>query len=388
MSERLLIIGGSVRAAAMSARRAGFEPIAIDRFVDADLRGVCREFQRFDQLRQLPEMARRMSAADWIYTGPLENHPKLIEQLSKCRVLLGNDRTTLQQLRDPWCLAAVLGRAGLRSPELSGAGQIPVGDDWLRKPLRAAGGFGIERSALVEQDNQDRVDAAYSPRRVYFQKFVPGRSIGATFLGARGRAVLVGVTEQLLGPTWGGSREFQYVGSVGPIELSPEHARSLMQIGDCVVASFPVQGLFGVDAIINADGVWPVEVNPRYTASIEILERALNVATLNWHVAACRTGELPQLVPENLQSGTVERHGKAVVYASREVTIDVRLERELCAGNGVGADSTVADLPVAGTSINAGEPIVTVFAKGKTSCDVKQGLRTAIADVTRLAGDV
>jgi len=69
--------------------------------------------------------------------------------------------------------------------------------------------------------------------------------------------------------------------------------------------------------------------------------------------------------------------------------VDARLEQELCACDGGETDTPlVADIPVAGTSIKEGEPIVTVFARGKTSSDVKEGLRTAIAEVKRRVRDV
>ena len=378
MIEPLFVVGGSVRAAAMSARMAGFGPIAIDRFADTDLRRVCRKFRRYAELGQLPELARQMPKGDWMYTGPLENFPELIEQLAERRTLLGNSGAIIQQLRDPWCLAAALHRSGLQSPELSRAGEVPDGNNWLIKPLRSAGGFGIERFDRAIPDRADHSDT------MYFQQFISGRSIGATFLGARDTAALVGATEQLLGPAWGGSREFQYVGSVGPIALSPGQFRALTKIGECIANCFHVQGLFGVDAIINDEGVWPVEVNPRYTASVEILERALNMATIHWHVAACRGGVLPQLASENRWDETFERHGKAIVYASRELVIDATLERELCMKIGAGADPIVADIPGAGTNIRRGEPIVTVFAKGLTNAHVKERLQTALAAMHRL----
>lgn len=379
MIERLLIVGGSVRAAVMSARRAGFEPIAIDRFADADLQEVCPAFQRYDELRQLPKLARQMPAADWMYTGPLENRHRLVERLAKQRILLGNDRATLRKLRDPWCVAGALARAGLQAPELIAAPEVATGKDWLRKPLWAAGGFGIERFGLGESGRVGHGGL------MYFQKFIPGRSIGATFLGASGRAVLVGVTEQLLGPAWGGSREFQYVGSVGPVALSPEHARSLTQIGDCLAERFSVRGLFGVDAIVNDEGVWPVEVNPRYTASVEILERALNFAAIRWHVEACRSGELPESGSATAPKDGLDQFAKAIVYATCEFAVDASVKRELCERNGEAQDPLVADIPTVGTSVGVGEPIVTVFAKGRTTADVKEGLRTAIADVQQLS---
>lgn len=378
MNEPLLIVGGSVRAAAMSARRAGFAPLAIDRFADTDLRDICRKLQQYDELRNLPQLARKMPQADWMYTGPLENAPEVIEQLARDRTLLGNSGTPLQQVRNPWCVAAAFQKAGLQTPALSRADETPAGGDWLMKPLRAAGGFGVERFGPREAGRFEPSNSKY------FQQFIPGHSIGVTFVGARGGAAFVGATEQLLGPSWGGAREFQYVGSVGPLVLTPQQFQALTKIGECIASSFQVQGLFGVDAIINDDEVWLVEVNPRYTASVELLERALNISTIGWHVAACRHGELPQLVSNNLPDNTMERHGKAVVYASRELVIDARLERALCAKNRADTDPIIADIPGPGTSIREGEPIVTVFAKGKTIADVKERLRSEMASLDPL----
>ncbi len=376
MMEPLLIIGGSVRAAAMSARKAGFEPWAIDRFADADLRGVTRHVQRYDELSQLLQLARSMPDADWMYTGPLENSPQLIEQLARQRKLLGNSGLPLQQARNPWCLAAAFQKAGLPIPAVGRSGEVPVVGDWLVKPLRAAGGFGIARLGPPSSRTVERSDS------MYFQQFIPGRSIGAIFLGAGGSAAFVGATEQLLGSAWGGTREFQYVGSVGPLVLAPEHFQALTRIGECIANSFQIQGLFGVDAIIDEEGVWPVEVNPRYTASVEIIERALNVATIGWHVAACRHGKLPKiaLAPDE----TMERHGKAIVYATRQLVIDARLEQELGAKNIADTDPIIADIPRAGTSINEGEPIVTVFATGKTNQLVEERLRSEMAVIDQL----
>ena len=101
-------------------------------------------------------------------------------------------------------------------------------------------------------------------------------------------------------------------------------------------------------------------------------------------MAACRHGELPQLASNNLSDHRIERHGKAIVYASRELVINAKLERELCAKNRADADPIIADIPGPGTSIREGEPIVTGFAKGKTIAEVKERLRSEMASLDQL----
>jgi uncharacterized protein len=365
MSERLLMIGGSVRAAAMSARRAGFEPLAIDRFADRDLREVCDEWRQFNAIEQLPELSGQLPQSDWIYAGPLENHTDLIEQVTHMRPLLGNRGTQLCQLRNPDSVASALQDAGLLFPEVCHRVELPVGGDWLEKPLHSAGGFGIKR---ILEPHASRDETSYC------QKFVPGVSVGATFIGADGRAALVGIAEQLFGPTWDGSREFQYVGSVGPIVLPPQHLQAIKDIGNCIAAEFLVSGLFGIDAIVNDEGVWAVEVNPRYTASVEILERTLDVSTIGLHIDACRDGALPSK-PANSHTYCL---GKAVLYATGSFVIDEAIEHELFERRGELTDPMIADIPIAGTSVERGDPIVTVFAMDTTIHATKVALRKAM----------
>ncbi|MBC8352479.1 MAG: ATP-grasp domain-containing protein [Planctomycetes bacterium] len=378
MTERLLIVGGSVRAAAMSVQRAGFEPSAIDRFADLDLCKICRSFQRFDELHQLPALIASSEATSWMFVGPLENYPDLVEQISaNCR-LLGNGTEVLQEVRNPLRLANALSEVGLLRPDVRHTNDLPSSGRWLRKPLRSAGGYEVERLDLARMHDLDRENLTY------VQQFISGQSIGATFIGGSDGAVLVGAAEQLLGRDWGGARPYQYVGSIGPIEVSTEHREQLIHLGDFLAQHFRLKGLFGVDAIINEAGVWPVEVNPRYTASVEILERALEIATIPWHVAACQSGELPPLVRYDNAEVSAERHAKGVVYANHSIVIDERLEHSLTSSGCEDCDPTIADIPVAGTSINEGEPIVTVFAKGKTNAVARRELRATMVRMKQL----
>ena len=48
----------------------------------------------------------------------------------------------------------------------------------------------------------------------------------------------------------------------------------LDKLGTVLAQAFRLVGLFGVDGVLDAERFWPVEVNPRYTASVEVLEGA------------------------------------------------------------------------------------------------------------------
>src|SRR6185436_19377899 len=118
-----------------------------------------------------------------------------------------------------------------------------------------------------------------------------------------------------------------------------------------------LQGLFGVDAILNPEGIWIVEVNPRYTASLEVLERAVRIQTVALHIDAC----LKKRVAPNTATEPDAVHGKAVLYADRPVTITPGFA-EWTQHLNCGYDNpTIADIPMVGTSIAATHPICTVF---------------------------
>src|SRR2546430_2673355 len=114
----LLIVGASARAAAASARRAGFEPWCADLFGDSDLRAMVPESVRCPANRYpggLANLLAHAPIAPWIYTGGLENHPKLIKTMAALRPLWGNGPEALRASRDPFAVQSVLRDAGLQA---------------------------------------------------------------------------------------------------------------------------------------------------------------------------------------------------------------------------------------------------------------------------------
>ncbi len=167
------------------------------------------------------------------------------------------------------------------SPDINTAAADEAANrDWLVKPLRSAGGIGI--APYVNQP----VDA-----RHYLQEYIPGESFSAVFIGGQKRCRLLGVTRQLVGQPAFHAREFGYCGSIGPVELTASDKEQWTHIGKTIAAEFAVTGLFGVDAIKHKGSIYPIEVNPRYTASIEALELATGYQAIKIHCDACQSTE-------------------------------------------------------------------------------------------------
>lgn len=364
----LTIVGSSARAAAFSAARSGFFVHAGDLFADADLRHVAETTRIGDYPSGLGRVIAGPQAGGWIYTGALENQPELVDAWARRRPLLGNPGSVLRGVRDPQQLAGVFARHGLSFPAIScRADDLPRDGSWLRKPLQSAAGAGIHPWRGV----------AHDPRDGYFQQRVDGVSYSGAYLANGSRAVLLGITEQLVGSEWTGASGFRYCGSLGPAAHSDQVMEDFRRIGLALATEFGLRGLFGVDAIVNANGVWPVEVNPRYTASLEVLERAFSLSTIALHVEACLSGGLPD---EAARRGRDEPSGKAIVYAERRL----RVEGDWLKRAGLRRDNAwpqVADIPEPGSIVDAGWPIATVLAAGHDTEEVRRLLRERAAQL-------
>jgi predicted ATP-grasp superfamily ATP-dependent carboligase len=129
--------------------------------------------------------------------------------------------------------------------------------------------------------------------------------------------------------------------------------------------------LFGVDAVLNQQGVWTVEINPRYTASVELLERALDAPLMAWHAAACRDGDL--LPAPRATARTC--WGKAVLFAQRRVQWTDQLSQQTHATDRSDDQRLLADVPVPGTILEPGHPILTVFETAETMEATRRRLR-------------
>jgi predicted ATP-grasp superfamily ATP-dependent carboligase len=366
--DEMIVIGASVRALAFSAIRAGYQPYAIDLYTDRDLAAVCPavKIQRYPH--DFEGALAAAPKAPWMYSGALENYPDLLARLASIRPLIGNSTEVVVKARNVAQFAEAVKEAGYLFPEIGG----PADEgEWLVKPRRSSGGLGI-RVATTDERRQP-------PNDFYLQRYVDGEAVSAVFLAAGEKAALVGVTKQLLGRDFGLSNSFLYAGNVGPIVLDGEQIEQLKVLGNVLARQFDLVGLFNVDLVRNAEGLWPLEINPRYSASVEVLERPLEVQAVGLHVAACKHGTVQWLSRNN-----PECFGKAVVYAQRDCRVAPVLEMVAGELNDPGAWPAMADLPRTGEQIRAGQPVVTVFAGGTSVERVEAELRQRVETVKRM----
>lgn len=400
---KLAIVGASGRAAAQSALRAGLRPAVADLFADADLQSICPAWEAKDYPRDLEAWLAADDCDAWMYVGGLENYPRLVDRMASIRPLAGNRGAALRRVRSPWRLAAAWKRRGLGFPAI--APDAPMANSptpfshavlsqaefsqaahaagWLSKPLRGSGGGGIVWAGSESPGKRRRMR----------QQYIVGESASALYVANGRRAQLWAFTEQLVGEAWTGARGFQYCGSLGPCTPSPQVERQLVAIGDAAVDEFGLVGAFGVDVAVVGERVWTIEINPRYTASAEIVERAFQASLVAWHLSSCLAGELPDVALATMVDRRPPCCGKAILYAKERLHIDAKLAQKLYAAS-LRPDLLqppdvlqCADVPPAGTTVEPGRPVLTVLASGVDCEATRAQLRASMGAFRRWLGD-
>jgi predicted ATP-grasp superfamily ATP-dependent carboligase len=376
----LVILGGSVRGVATSAARAGWSVHAADLFRDTDLVAVATRALQTTTARREPYPESLLSAAatfprgPWCYTGGLENHPDLIDRLAAVRPLAGNGAAAVRAVRDHGRLAAALASAGIPYPPTFASPRgLPSDGSFLVKPRRSVGGRGIVPW-----------HGGRPPRESVWQARLRGRSWSAAFVCSGGRARLDSFVRQLVGLRWCHGGPFAFCGAVEMPAANADLRRRLERLGGILAGEFGLLGLVGVDLVDTGRGeLHVVEVNPRPTASMELAERSRGRSLAATHLAACG---LPCPSAARAPAVAAGFWAKSVLFSPRPLVIDDATAAWLAAAaeRGRHRDAgwpAVADLPEAGTTLAAGRPVVTIFARGRTPAAARRGLRRRTAAV-------
>ena len=383
---RILIVGFSTRAIAESAARGRYNVVTLDYFGDRDQKelvenySLMRDFQTGFSAKALLIASHSLNFQAVAYTSSLENHPDVIEKLAQEHTLLGNSPSTLRRARDWGHLRFICRQENVAHPDTLLPGeedQARGSGRWVSKPVRSGGGHGIGfwRGGALDKGR-------------ILQKWIEGKACSAAFVADGRRCVLLGLTEQLTGRAELGARGFTWCGNILPLSLpAPEMGtviESVREMAEKLTRACDLRGVNGVDFVLGRDeAVRPltmpldpstalragfaqdklrtgpvsylVEVNPRYTASMELVEWAYGLNVFDLHVRSF-DGDLPSfLLRENVHRPGF--YGKGIVYAGRDVVLPETARWR---------EKSRRDIPFPGERIEAGHPICTVLAQGRS----------------------
>ena len=390
-----LIVGASARAAAFSALRSGMQTQTVDLFSDWDLKQHCRSFQipPSEYPYGLHDLFCRIKPTTWMYTGALENYPTLIDQLASKSRLIGNPGYVLRRARDPFLIQDTLQKAALPYLEVTTPKNAQhQGRQWLLKPFRSGGGSHIQFLDEVVSPRLNNISHNKARYPLFCQKWFSGPSVTAIYLSSLNQVQLIGVTKQLVGERNFHARPFSYCGSIGPLPLEASLSDKLLVLGNTLSHTFVLRGIWGLDCVLSNSTPYAIEINPRWSASLEVIERALNLDVFTQHVNACEQASHSVAFPQNENSHansslqpssyasnlmrTTACVGKAILYADRDRfapepsawfrTCGLKYPATKTTRTNYSTFPYAADIPNKGELIRQGQPMLTLRVAANT----------------------
>jgi predicted ATP-grasp superfamily ATP-dependent carboligase len=366
----LLILANSGRAMAESAARGGYRVTVLDAFCDQDTLAVAncwpvsQGFAHLDVDMFIEEMATLFPKRPCgvVYGAGLEEASPLLSRLSsRCR-LFGNAPSVLEMLRKPRRFFSILNRLRIPYPEVSftppyGAAEI----SWLIKRAGSCGGQGVAY-----------FDAQHSAAdsSCYYQRQLTGSVMSVLFIADGERHRTIGYNRLGMKAS-NAPAPFLYTGAIGQASLSEAQRRQAEQIVEKLVADLRLRGVNSLDFILNSDGIFVIDLNPRPTATLELYEHLQNDGWIKHHIKAC-LGELPQLPIV----GSAVMHGQQIVYSPRSVEIPLAMTWP----------HWVKDRPAAGARITQGQPLCSLSAQGASVDKVERVLQHYQDEILQMLG--
>jgi predicted ATP-grasp superfamily ATP-dependent carboligase len=354
MQRHVLVAGFSTRHVVQSAHRAGYIPYAVDHFCDQDLFWYTRDRVRFEELDEIPDCIRSLAQKypiDFLVVTSGAEH------LQSRIPLLGTAPDRLERLMNKEKTHQLFGEMGIPTPALIHDDTYPV----MAKPVHGAGGW---RNRILHNDQEKNAWMEEFPDiPKIFQQIVEGIPASVSCIANGKEARAVAVNEQLLR----GSEDapFGFSGCFTPI-VHPA-VDTMISFAETAAGESGCMGSVGVDFVLS-ENIWAIEINPRFQATLDTVERATGCNLFNMHVRAF-SGEIPAQRP-------LPRHfaARSILFADKDFVLTKDLARFA---------PNAADIPWPGTHFEKGNAVVSVFGTGPTRDAAEQMLNTNITSIRR-----
>ena len=298
MRESVVVLGMNVLSFARSAVNAGHDVTVVGLLTYRDILSrsrylsLARDFggifpPNIDSLhKRIGQAALAQSGNLAAYSGGFENQFDVIADLEQKFELLGNRSDALRRVRDPFLLQEIVNKAGLKMPEILSPGTTPDPKlEWLRKAVKSGAGARIKPWKKVVPNDPNYI----------IQQKIDGPPQSVSFVANGKEARIFAYTEQIIGDKAFGASGYHYVGNLLLPQLDQWLIEKLSRLANDLTRAFGLVGLNGIDFILHEGEPYILEVNPRYSASMEIYEDARGKSIFDWHIAGSRGEPLPDI---------------------------------------------------------------------------------------------
>ena len=369
-NNRVFIVGASTRQAAAALARLEIPCVSLDLYHDRDTIALCQghahQLERFEDIRNFENDIRASRGV--LFTGGLEGAQSIAVEISQWTDRLFTDPDALERMTKAPAINAVLSNC-----------------DMDRYPFAPTEDFPADEIVVVKKPYRSGSAKKSTPPKIsdpnyLAQRWIEGDSISVVYCGSGAKSELLGASQQWVQRLECNCHWLTWCGSVGGLELSESDALRAQRFGDGLVEAFGLSGLFGVDFVRNEAGIWPVDINPRMPASMDIIGPDLMARHLN----GFGFQQKPSSLKFAYENGV---RGKAVLFNRFECNIEFPeailaawpMEHEVSV-----TESSIADVPPKGGFIRPYAPVVTTYAFGQSAAEVNQKLLEQLQGLNKI----
>ena len=239
---------------------------------------------------------------------------------------------------------------------------------FILKPLQGSGGYNINML-----DNANKIE--FNDSEFMMQEYVSGVSLSSSVLSTKSEAKTITNTRLFTENDFEKNNSFVYVGNALPLTGNSVMANvkdidnvnsEMCDASENLICKFNLIGSNGVDYILNEDGLYVIEINPRLQGTFECVEKSFGINMLDAHIKACN-GEIIKIPKAKYYSF------KKIIYSPTRMKYSkINLDN-------------IYDLPHPGSITEKGEPLLTIIDKDESFENLYKKVESASEIVNKSA---
>nr|WP_294998129.1 ATP-grasp domain-containing protein [uncultured Methanobrevibacter sp.] len=217
---------------------------------------------------------------------------------------------------------------------------------FILKPLQGNGGYNVN---LLNNDTNIELNNI----EFIMQEHISGINLSSSVLAKRNWTKTITNSRLLTMNDFEKKNDFRYVGNILPLtsESIMSKIKNINHITEemkttsqNLVEKFNLTGSNGVDYILNENGLYVIEINPRIQGTFECVEKSFGINMLDAHIRTC--------IGENFEMPKAKYYSfKKIIYSpTRMKYADLNLDN-------------IYDLPHIGSITEKDEPLLTIIDK-------------------------
>ncbi len=305
--KKLIIAATSARGYVQAAAACGYEVIALDAFSDADMRHVATQTFKLkvseqgvdaDDFKRVFVQINLDDVDGFLYGSLFDAEPELLTWIAARVPLIGNAPEVMKAAKE-YHFFKLLEDLKIVHPEVRL--EFPRNPlDWLSKRLGGTGGTHIRPSSQSISSD-------------YFQKKRAGKPVSMLFVADGKTAKQIGFNQQFIAPT--ADMPYRFAGAVSGVTLPAQAQQQFCHAAQQLTAALGLRGINSLDAILDGETLWILELNPRLSATFHLYPNLFPL-----HIQGC-AGDLAGFSLQFKSAGVELSSAQLILYADEAVEI-------------------------------------------------------------------